>query len=146
MDHIHNETVLNFLKAHKDNRNIMEFIKKQNSKIDMLNKALGENYIDYFDYLESNIGDDASFTIEELKALLIPRFEVKLNKKEQKDFSYRRFAICIDELEKPVYIKDEGHFFSIWNKKGRIDIPLRFLNKFIKFLKENNVKYENEYE
>ena len=145
MDHIHNEAVLVFLNLHKENPNIKRFIKEQQKDINNLNKELNENYKDYLDYLESNIGDDASFTMDELKALLKPSFYVNLNKKEQKEFSYEGFEISIDELEKPVYIKDEGHFFSIQSKE-RIDIPLRFLNKFIKFLKENNVKYENEYE
>lgn len=145
MDHIHNETVLNFLKAHKDNRNIMEFIQKQNSQIEEFNKALDENYIDYFDYLESNIGDDASFSLAELKSLLNPGFEVKLTNKDKEEFEYDSFIIGVDELEKPVYIKDEGSFFSIWSKKERIDIPVRFLKRFIKFLKDNKIYFNNEY-
>jgi len=70
MDHIHNETVLGFIKAHRDNPNIKRFIKEQKEMIDRINKELGADYKDYLSYLEDNIGDDASFTIEELKTLL----------------------------------------------------------------------------
>jgi len=38
--------------------------------IDRINKELGTDYRDYLSYIEDNIGDDASFTMEELKALL----------------------------------------------------------------------------
>ena len=38
--------------------------------IDRINKELGTDYRDYLSYLKDNIGDDASFTMEELKALL----------------------------------------------------------------------------
>ena len=37
-----------------------------------LNTELGTKYKDYLDYLEDNIGDDADFTMDELKALLEP--------------------------------------------------------------------------
>ena len=70
MSHIHNETVLEFLKTHKSNSNIASFLKRQQKNIEALNKELNENYTDYLDYLESNIGDDADFTIEELNDLL----------------------------------------------------------------------------
>ena len=70
MDHIHNETVLGFLKAHRDNKNIKRFLREQQEMIDKINKELGTDYRDYLSYLEDNIGDDASFTMEELKALL----------------------------------------------------------------------------
>jgi len=70
MDHIHNETVLGFLKVHRDNPNIKRFIKEQQTMIDRINKESEADYKDYLSYLEDNIGDDASFTIDELKALL----------------------------------------------------------------------------
>jgi len=145
MDHIHNETVLSFIKIHKDNINMQRFLKKEDEAIRAMNKELDTDYEDYLDYLEANIGDDASFTLEELQDLLKPKFEVKLNKKEQKEFDYNDFEIGINDLEKPVYIKDEGDFFSIFAKE-RMDIPVRLLGKFIKFLEDNNIKYENEYE
>jgi len=70
IDHIHNETVLAFLQAHKANPNVQRFLAKQNKEIQAMNKSLGTDYKDYFDYIEDNIGDDADFTMDELKALL----------------------------------------------------------------------------
>ncbi len=72
MDHIHNEAVLAFMQMHKDNPNVQRFLAKQKLAIEELNKELGTKYQDYFDYLEDNIGDDADFTMDELKALLKP--------------------------------------------------------------------------
>lgn len=82
MDHIHNETVLMFLREHKDNPRIREFLKQQDKEIAETNEAFDENYKNYLDYLEMNIGDDASFTMDELKDLLEPRFNASLNKNE----------------------------------------------------------------
>lgn len=146
MDHIHNETVLAFMQAHNDNPNVQRFLAKQKRAIEALNREIGTAYKDYFDYLENNIGDDADYTMDELKALLKPRFEVKLFEKEKKEFGYNNFNIAVDELIKPVYIKDEGDFFTVWDKDGRVDIPVRLLKKFITFLKENEVPYESEYD
>ena len=70
MNHIHNETVLVFLKEHQGNLNVQRFLEKQEKEIVEMNKAMGTKYQNYLDYLEANIGDDASFTMEELKALL----------------------------------------------------------------------------
>ena len=70
MDHIHNETVLAFLKEHKDNPNVKDFLRKQNQAIDVMNKESGTDYKSYLDYLEANIGDDASFTVKQLERLL----------------------------------------------------------------------------
>jgi len=76
MDHIHNEAVLAFMQAHNDNPNVQRFFAKQKLSIEALNKELGTKYQDYFDYLEDNIGDDASWTMKELKVLLKPgRFD-----------------------------------------------------------------------
>ena len=72
MDHIHNEAVLAFLQVHKDNPNIQRFLAKKNRSIEAINKELGTQYKDYLDYLEDNIGDDADFSMDELKALLKP--------------------------------------------------------------------------
>ena len=72
MDHIHNEAVLAFMQAHKDNPNVQRFLAKQKPAIEELNTELGAEYKDYFDYLEDNIGDDADFTMDELKAVLEP--------------------------------------------------------------------------
>ena len=72
MDHIHNEAVLAFLQAHKGNPNVKRFLAKQKLAIEALNKELDAEYKDYVDYLEANIGDDADFTMDELKALLEP--------------------------------------------------------------------------
>jgi hypothetical protein len=72
MDHIHNEAVLAFLQAHKGNPNVQRFLVKQKLGIEELNTELGTEYKDYLDYLEANIGDDADFTMDELKALLEP--------------------------------------------------------------------------
>lgn len=146
MDHIHNEVVLAFLQAHKDNPNVQRFLAKQKRAIEALNKEIDTEYKDYFDYLEDNIGDDADFTMDELKALLKPKFKIELSEGEKREFDYDGFDIVVDKLVKPVYIKDEGDFFTIWDKHGRVDIPTRLLGKFIAFLMENNVPYESEYD
>ena len=146
MDHIHNETVLAFLNVHKNKPNVRDFLKKQNRAIQLMNRESGTDYRDYLDYLEANIGDDAEFTMAELEALLRPRFEVKLLKKEKKEFRYKDFDIAADELIKPAYIKDEGDFFTVWVRKGRIDIPVRLLKRFVAFLKENGIPYQSEYD
>lgn len=146
MDHIHNEVVLAFLQAHKDNPNVQRFLAKQKGAIEALNKEVGIEYKDYFDYLEDNMGDDVSWTMEELKALLKPRFEVELFEKERREFGYDDFELVVNDLIRPVYIKDEGDFFTVWDKDGRVDIPVRLLGKFIAFLQENNVLCESEYD
>ena len=127
-----------------DNPDIKLFLEKQKKIIDSMNKKCGTDYTDYLDYLETNIGDDASFTMDELRALLRPRFQVELNEKEKKEWD-GDFEVGVDDLKKPVYIKDEGHFFTVWDKQGRIDIPVRLLDKFRKFLQDNHIKYEDEY-
>jgi len=72
MDHIHNETVLAFLKEHKDNPGVKDFLRKQNKTIRLMNRESGT---DYQDYLEGNIGDDAEFTMAELEKLLKSGFD-----------------------------------------------------------------------
>ena len=143
--HLHNSDVLTFLKLNIDNPNIEKFLKKQKQIIEITNDKCGTDYTDYLDYLEANIGDDASFTMDELKTLLRPRFQVELNEKEKEDWD-RDFEVSIDDLKKPVYIKDEGHFFTVWDKQGRVDIPVRLLDKFRKFLQDNHIEYEDEYD
>ena len=143
--HLHNSDVLTFLKLHMDNPNTGSFLRKKKQIIDAMNKKCGTNYTNYLDYLEANIGDDASFTMEELKSLLRPRFQVKLNEREKKEWD-GDFEISVDDLEKPVYIKDEGHFFTVWDKQGRMDIPVRLLDKFRKFLRDNRIGYDDEYD
>ncbi|MFC1604832.1 hypothetical protein ACFL5F_07375 [Planctomycetota bacterium] len=78
MDHIHNEAVLAFMQMHKDNPNVQRFLAKQKRAIKTLNKEIGTAYKDYFDYLEDNIGDDASFTMDELRGLLKTDSDVKI--------------------------------------------------------------------
>ena len=143
---LHNSDVLTFLKLHMDNPNIKVFLEKQKKIIDPMNKKCGTDYADYLDYLEANIGDDASFTMDELKTLLRPRFQVILNIKERKEFDYEDYEIGLDDLERPIYIKDEGQFFTVWDKQGRVDIPVRLLDKFRKFLQDNHIEYEDEYD
>ena len=143
--HLHNSDVLTFLKLHMDNPNIENFLKRQKQIIESMNKKCGTDYADYLDYLEANIGDDASFTMDELKALLKPRFQIILNTKETKEFDYEDYEVGLDDLKRPVYIKDEGHFFTVWDKQGRVDIPVRLLDKFRKFLQDNHIQYEDEY-
>jgi len=128
-----------------DNPNIENFLKRQKQIIESMNKKCGTDYADYLDYLEANIGDDASFTMDELKALLKPRFQIILNTKETKEFDYEDYEVGLDDLKRPVYIKDEGHFFTVWDKQGRVDIPVRLLDKFRKFLQDNHIQYEDEY-
>jgi hypothetical protein len=72
MDHIHNEAVLTFLQAHKDNSNVQRLLAKKKRAVEALNREIGTAYKDYFDYLEDNIGDAADYTMDELKALLEP--------------------------------------------------------------------------
>ena len=143
---LHNSDVLTFLKLHIDNPNIKVFLEKQKKIIDPMNKKCGTDYADYLGYLKENIGDDASFTMDELKTLLRPRFQVILNTKERKEFDYEDYEIGLDDLERPVYIKDEGQFFTVWDKQGRVDIPVRLLDKFRKFLQDNHIEYEDEYD
>ena len=145
MEHIHNETVLAFLKAHQDEPGVRRFIQEQDKQVKALNRELGTRHEGYLEYLEENIGDDASFTLEELKALLKPVFLVRLNKEKKAEYCYEEFEVSLDELVKPVYIKDEGDFFTVWGKEGRIDIPVRLLGKFREFLKEHRVQFEDEY-
>jgi len=141
--HLHNSDVLVFLKLHVDNPNIASFLKSQKPEIEEMNKEPGTDYTDYLDYLEANIGDDASFTMDELMALLKPVFHVELTEKEKKEWN-EDFEVNIDELEKPVYIKDEGGFFTVWDKQGRVDIPVRLLKKFKIFLRDNHIEYEDD--
>jgi len=54
--HIHNEVVLTFFRMNKNNEHVKEFLKGLNEELDF----------DYLEYLEENIGDDASFTMKEL--------------------------------------------------------------------------------
>ena len=78
MDHIHNETVLAFLKEHKNNSNVKDFLRKQNKAIHLMNGESGTDYQGYLDYLEANIGDDAEFTMGELTALLKPGLDKEI--------------------------------------------------------------------
>ena len=78
MDHIHNETVLAFLQAHKTNPNVQRFLAKKKRAMEALNREIGTTYKDYFDYLEDNIGDDADFTMDELRILLKTGSKVKV--------------------------------------------------------------------
>lgn len=75
-------------------------------------------------------------------------FQVKLTAQEQKEFTVHGLAIVnigASALVTPVYIKDEGYFFSIWTKAdNRIDIPLRYIKPFLKWLDENKMRYECE--
>ena len=54
-------------------------------------------------------------------------------------------SIGIDDLLKPVHIKDEGGLFSVWAKGEKIDIPSRFLSRFRKFLRQNGVEFEDQF-
>ena len=146
MEHIHNETVLAFLLAHIEHPNVQRFLNQQKHEIQEMNQSLGTNYKDYIDYLEDNIGDDADWSIDQLKVLLRQHFEVKLSKEEQSDYECDSFDVYLDELIKPVYIKDEGDFFTVWEKQGRVDIPVRLLKQFIALLKENKVSHKSEYD
>ena len=80
--HLHNSDVLTFLELHRDNPNIESFMESQKRIIASMNRKCGTDYIDYFDYLEANIGDDASFTMDELKALLKPNEDAVFSKKK----------------------------------------------------------------
>lgn len=144
IEHIHNEALVAFLTAHREHPNIRRFIQKQNEMVRAMDAELGTSYRGYREYLERNAGDDASFTIEELKALLKPVFVVRLNDEEKAEYCYEEFEVRLDELVKPVCIRDEAHFFTVWGKDGRIDIPVRLLDEFREFLGEHKVEFEEE--
>lgn len=146
MDHIHNEAVLAFLKTHRGHPNVQRFLARKKQQIEGMNKSVGTDYVDYLEYLEDNIGDDADFTIEELQALLRPRFEVNLCENERSDYGCDGFDVCLDDLIRPVYIENEGSFFTVWDKNGRVGIPARLLKEFVAFLKTNGVKCKSEYD
>ena len=80
--HLHNSDVLTFLELHRDNPNIESFLESQKRIIASMNRKCGTDYTDYFDYLRANIGDDASFTMDELKALLKPNEEAVFSKEK----------------------------------------------------------------
>ena len=141
---LHNSDVLTFLKLHMNNPNIENFLNIQKQMIDSMNDKYGIDHTDYLDYLEANIDDDASFTMDELKRLLRARFQIILNAKERKEFDYEDYEIGLDDLQRPVYIKDEGDFFTVWDKHGRVDIPVRLLDKFREFLQDNHIEYEDD--
>ena len=70
IEHIHNETVLAFLTEWRKRPGVQRFLRRKDQAIRAMNRTLGTKYKDYLDYLEGNIGDDASVTMAELKALL----------------------------------------------------------------------------
>ena len=70
MDHIHNETVLAFLKLHREHPNIQKLLAEEDAEVAEMNEALGTGYKDFLDYLERNSGDDAACTMEKLEALV----------------------------------------------------------------------------
>jgi hypothetical protein len=69
MDHIHNETVLAFLKAHREHPKVRRLLADEDREVAKMNRELGTDYKDYLDYLEANSGDDAAYTMEELRHL-----------------------------------------------------------------------------
>ena len=72
-------------------------------------------------------------------------FTVRLNDEEKPEYCYEEFEVSLEELLKPVYIKDEGDFFTVWGKVGRIDIPVRLLAEFREFLQRYQVSFEDEF-
>lgn len=62
--------------------------------------------------------------------------------------SQERTHIDLQELieSQPVYVKDEGDFFSLWlgGDSERIDIPMNEWLIFKAFLEINNVVYESD--
>ena len=61
--HIHNEALLAFLRVNQDKPKVACLIREMGVSV----RDLG--YDSYFEYLEDNIGDDASFTMNELMEL-----------------------------------------------------------------------------
>ena len=145
MEHLHNAGVATFLRIHKDRPGVQSVLRKEDQAIGALDKALGTDYRNYLDYLERNPGDDADMTVADLQALLGPVFIVGLNEVEKREYSSEEFVVRPNELLRPVYIKDEGEFFTVWGRDGRIDIPLRFLQEFRKFLRDNRIGCEDEF-
>lgn len=45
-------------------------------------------------------------------------------------------------LKRPVYIKDEGDFFTVNSRRGKIDIPKYLLDKFKKWLWDCRIEYD----
>lgn len=70
MEHIHNETVLAFLKLHREHPNVRRLLAEADREMAELNRELGTDYDGYLDYLEGNGGDDAACTMDQMEGLV----------------------------------------------------------------------------
>ncbi len=68
--HLHNSDVLMFFRTHSNNAGVKLFVAGEQGFVDDSNEVFGTAYKDFWDYLKNNPGDDSSFTLEELRALL----------------------------------------------------------------------------
>jgi predicted ATPase with chaperone activity len=76
VDHVHNETVLAFLRAHEDIPAVQSFLRLQHRAIVAMNRGVRSDEKDYFAYLGANIADEAAYATAELEALSGPTFGV----------------------------------------------------------------------
>ena len=74
---IHNEYLKGWLQANEKNKNVGKFIKE-------LDKSVADENKNYYEYLDENIGDDASFTIEELEKIKKGKLFMEYHKKDGK--------------------------------------------------------------
>ncbi len=70
MEDIHNETVLAFLKLHREHPSVRRLLAEADREMAELNRELGTDYEGYLDYLKRNRGDDAACMINQLNALV----------------------------------------------------------------------------
>ena len=146
MKHLHNAGVTTFLRIHKDRPGVENFLRKEDQIIEAMNRSLDTDYRDYLDYLERYPEDDAEFKLPDLEALLAPVFVVKLKESEKSEYCCDQFTLGLGELMKPVYIKYQGEFFTVWTKDGQVEVPQRLLDDFRQFLDENQIWHEDELE
>jgi len=72
-------------------------------------------------------------------------FLIRLSDAEKKGYCYEEYAVELADLSRPVHIKDEGDFLSVWGRYGRIDMPVRFLGPLRRFLRTNGVAFQDEF-
>lgn len=59
-----------FFREHSGNAGVKRFVTGEQVFVDDENEVFGTAYKDFLDFLENNPGDDSSFTLAELRALL----------------------------------------------------------------------------
>ena len=100
---IHNEYLLGWLQANENN----PFVKKFKAELDK-SVADTEYWDDYYDYLEDNIGDDASFTVSELEKIKKGNLVVKYNEADGQLHLYEYSTIKVIKRGDYLYCLDDG--------------------------------------